>query len=123
LTYLAVVPLLIKEQSVVVIGHDGWAESPWTLETASVGVATTESVSTAQSNNLLIVEAHAAKDVSEMLLFLGSIWETAIWCAHGDITVDTAWAPWDDGPLHLLNSSDTTKGPEIGVGDPRKSLC
>ena len=73
---------------------------------------------TAQSDDLLIVEAHTAKNITQVLVSLGGIWETSIRCACCDILIFSAWPVWNNWTLHLLDSDDSAENPEIGVADP-----
>ena len=111
-------PLLAQQQSIVVITHHRRAESPGSLEAASVGVAATKGMGAAQSNDLAVVEAHAAEDGAKVLLLFGAIGEAAVRGAHADVTVLTAGPPGDGGALHFLNGADAGEGPEVRVGDP-----
>lgn len=65
-------------------------------------MAAAECVGTAKGNHLLIIKAHAAKDGANMVLLLGGVWKAAIGCAEGEVSVGTAWSPWDDWALHLI---------------------
>ncbi len=86
-------------------------------------MASAESVSTGQSDDILIIETHAAKDVTEVLAALGGVWETSVWGAGSDVLVSTAWAVWDGWAGHLLDGADAGENPEVGVGDPWGFLC
>jgi hypothetical protein len=119
---LLVSPLLFHEELVVVVGEDGRGEGPGTRETRTVSVAAAESVGTGESDDLLVIEAHAVEDGTKMLLLLRSVGETAVGGAVRDVTVVTAGSPGDLGALHLLDSSNTSKNPEIGVADPGELL-
>lgn len=119
---LLVGPLLLHEELVVVVGESGGGEGPGTRETGAVSVAAAESVGTGESDDLLIVEAHTVEDGAKVLLLLGSVGETAVGSAVRDITVVTAGSPGNLGALHLLDGSDTSKSPEVRVGDPGELL-
>lgn len=119
---LLVRPLLLHEKLVVVVGEDGRGEGPGARETGAVSVAAAESVGTRESDDLLVVEAHAVEDGAEVLLLLGSVRETTVGSAVRDVTVVAAGSPGDLGALHLLDGGNTSKGPEIGVGDPGELL-
>jgi hypothetical protein len=119
---LLVSPLLFHEELVVVVGKDGRGEGPGARETGAVGVAAAESVGTGESDDFLVVEAHTVEDGAEMLLLLGSIRETAVGSAVRNITVVAAGSPGDLGALHLLDGSNTSKSPEVRVGDPGELL-
>ena len=92
----------------------------YAFESGAVAVASTESMSTAEGDNFLIVEAHSVKDVADVPGSLGSVGKTTIGGAAGNIFVDTAWSPWDDRTAHFLNCTHTGEGPEIRVADPRE---
>lgn len=111
-------PLFAQEQLIVLVGNDGWREGPWSLESTASGVATTQSVSSRKSNNLLVIETHSVEDVSQVLVSLGSIRETSIRCASSDILILSSWSVWNLGTHHLLNGTNTSENPEIGVADP-----
>ena len=117
---LADVPLLVQEKSIVIVGQNGGGEGPGPVETRAVGMAAAESVSTGEGDDLLIVEAHAVKDVTEVLGSLGTVGKTAIRSAGGSFLIGAARAPGNRGTLHLLDSASTSKGPEVRVGDPRE---
>jgi hypothetical protein len=120
---LADSPLVAEEQGVVVVGHNGRGEGPGAVEAGAVGVATAEGVGASEGDDLLVVETHAVKDIAQVLGALGGIRQTAIRSAGGDVSVSAARSPRDGRTLHLLNGSNTGKGPEIRVGDPRELLC
>ena len=82
-------------------------------------MAAAKGVGAGQSDNLLVVEAHAVEDVAQMVVALAGVGETAIRRAEGDVTILATGAVGDDGALHFLDGADTTKDPQIGVGDPR----
>lgn len=53
-------------------------------------------MSTTESDNLLIIEAHSIEDVSEVLVALSSVWQAPIWAARFSIgQVTPSRAPWD----------------------------
>jgi len=81
-------------------------------------VATAKRVGTAKGDNLAVIEAHAAEDGAEVLLFFGAVRKAAIGCAHADIAVLAAGAPRDDRALHFLDGADAGEGPKVRVGDP-----
>lgn len=74
----------------------------------------------AQRHNLAVIKPHAAEDGPEMALFLLAVWQAPVGSAHGHISIDAAGSPRDIGSLHFLDGACTTKGPEVGVGDPRE---
>jgi len=119
---LSRVPLLLKQKSVVIVGDNSWGECPWALESTSVGVATSKSVGTAESNNLLVIESHAAEDSSQMRLLLGGIWQTSIRSASRNILVLSTGSVWDNWALHFLDGTDTSKNPKVGIGNPWELL-
>ena len=86
-------------------------------------MAAAESVSTAEGNDLLIVEAHSVEDVTDVLGALGSIGKTAVGSAGREVTVSTAGPVRNLRSQHLLDGADTTEDPEIRVGDPGELLC
>lgn len=120
---LACCPLLAQEQCKVVVGEDGGREGPGTLKSRSVGVASAKSVSAGEGDDLLVIEAHAVEDVTEVAAALGSIGKPAVRSAGSDVSIGTARSPWDDRALHLLNGGDTTESPQVGVSNPRELLC
>lgn len=116
------VPLLVQEQLVVLVGHDGRREGPRTIEAAAVGVAASEGVGAAQCDDLLVVEAHAIEDVAQVPVALAGVGEASVGCAGGHVLVSAAWSEWDGRALHLLDSHDTAEDPEVRGGDPGE-LC
>jgi hypothetical protein len=50
-------PLLTEEQLEVVIGHSGGREGPWSFKTRAIRVASTESVSTGEGDDFLVIES------------------------------------------------------------------
>lgn len=95
---LALNPVATQELSVEVVGEDSGGGSPRTIETRAVGVAASQSVSTQQGDNLLIVEAHLVEDVARVLTIgSGGIGKTAIRGALALLTIDTASSPVDGG--------------------------
>jgi len=116
-------PLLVQEQFVVLICNHGGRKRPRPFKSASSRVAPPKGVSTAQCDNLLVVETHTVEDVSQVLVSLFSIWQTSVGCTSSDILVHSSWPVWDDWALHLLDCADSTKDPEVGVGDPWELLC
>lgn len=115
-------PLLLKQESEELVGEDRGAEVPRTLVTRAVPVCTTQGVGTDEGDHLAVIEAHASENVADMLLVLGSVRETSVRGAGGEILVLTAGSPGDRRALHLLDGTDTGKGPEVGVGDPWELL-
>ena len=113
-------PLLLDQQAEVVVGQDGGGESPGTSEAGAVSVAAAEGVGARQSDNLLVVEAHAVEDVAEVVGALSGVGQTAVGGASNGLAVATARTEGDDGTLHLLDGGDATEDPEIGVGEPRE---
>jgi hypothetical protein len=75
-------------------------------------------VGTRESDNFLVVEAHAVEDVAEVVRALGGIGQTAVGSASRDLPVRTSGTVGDIGALHLLNGADTAEDPEVGVGNP-----
>lgn len=117
------VPLLIQQKLIVVVGDNSWGESPRTIETTAISVATTKSMSTTQGYDFLVIESHAAKDSPQVLVTLGGIWETSIRCASRSFLVLTTWSERNDWALHLLDRADTSQDPEIRVRDPWVLSC
>lgn len=101
-------------------------------------MATSQSVGSGKSNNLLVVESHAVEDVTEVILGLGGIGKTSIWIisvtisnkrittsglhtrsASSNILVGTSRTVRNLRSSHLLDSTNSSKNPQVGVGDPR----
>lgn len=116
-------PLLVQKELVVIIGHNSWRECPRTIETATIGMATTESMGTGQSNNFLVIEAHAVEDVPQVLVSLFCIWKPSIRCASSDVFIQSTRSVWDGRALHLLDTTYTSEDPEVGVGHPWELGC
>jgi hypothetical protein len=113
-------PGLLQQEAVVVVGEDGWRKGPRAIEAGSVRVATTQSVGTGQSDDFLIVETHAVEDIAQVVGALGTIGQATVRSAGGHVTVGTARSERNDRTLHLLDGSDATEDPEVGIGDPWK---
>lgn len=86
-------------------------------------MAAAQSVGTGEGDDFLVVEAHATKDVAQMVAALSGVGQTAIRRAERDIAIVAAWSEGNDGALHLLNGGDAAQDPEIGVGDPGELGC
>lgn len=121
--------------------------SPWSFEARSISVASLQnnhqisssrrrartypkSVCTAQSDNLLIVEALTIEDrsktgqISNHLLLLSrdslvatlvTIWQTSVRRAVLNETILPSGSPWHDRSLHFLNSNHTAERPKVRV--------
>lgn len=63
---------------------------------------------------------HTAEDVPDMRSALAGVRETAVRGGIFGKTINTSWPPWDLGSSHLLDGSNTTKGPQVTVADPRE---
>jgi hypothetical protein len=81
-------------------------------------VASADGVATAKSDNLSVIKAHAAEDVTQVLGALAGIGQTAVRSAGSGVVITTARSVRDNGSQHLLDSADTAEDPEVGVGDP-----
>jgi hypothetical protein len=80
-------------------------------------------VSTGKSDNLLIIETHSVEDESKVVLSLSGIRKSTIGQSIVVLeTVNSSRSPRDLGSTTLLDGANTTKGPEITVGDPRELL-
>lgn len=119
---LAPGPLVVEQEVVVLVGESNRREGPRSVVSRAVSVAASKSVSTGKSNNLLVVEAHTVEDVTEVVLALRGVGETAIGGLVDLETVNTSWAPGDDGAASLLDGTDTTKSPQVTVRDPGELL-
>lgn len=111
-------PLLVQEKLVVLVGNDSWGESPRSRESGAIGVATSKSVGTAESDNLLVIEAHSAEDITQVRVSLRGIWESSIRCASSHLLVHSARSVGNNRSAHLLNSNNTSKDPKITVCQP-----
>src|SRR2546421_11768740 len=76
-----------------------------------------------ESYYFAVVKSHAVENGTKVVFDLRRIRETSVRCAQGCVAVLTTRPPGYDRTLHLLNSANASKGPEVGVGDPRKFLC
>ena len=63
---------------------------------------------------------HTVEDIPDMRSALGGVGETTIRGGILGEAIDTSWPPWDLGPSHLLDGSNTSKGPQVTVADPRE---
>lgn len=66
-------------------------------------MAASEGMGAGESDDLAVVEAHAAEDGSEVGLLFGAVGETTVGCAHRYVTVGAAGAPGDDWALGLFS--------------------
>lgn len=98
-------------------------ESPGTIETRTIGMTSTQSMSTTQSHDLLIIESHSIENISQMLVSLRRIRESSIGCAGCDVFVESAGSVWDGWTLHFLDCADASEDPKVGIGDPWELLC
>lgn len=119
---LLVSPLLLEKELVVVIGQGSGREGPGTVVAGTVSMAATEGMSTRQGDHGTVIKAHAAKDGANVAAALAGIGQTTIGSAEGDVTVGTASAVGDLRALHLLDGTNTSKNPEVGVADPGVGL-
>jgi hypothetical protein len=60
-------PLLIEKQLEVVIGHRGWGEGPWPFKAGAIWMASTESVSTSEGDNFLVIESTVLSQATQGL--------------------------------------------------------
>ena len=111
-------PLLVQQQAEVIVADDRGGEGPGPFEAGAVRVAAAERVGTAQRDDLLVGEAHAAEDGAEVVPPLGAVGQAAVGRAEADVAVGAAGAPGDAGALHFLDGGHARKRPEVGVGDP-----
>lgn len=86
-------------------------------------MAPAQGVGAGQSDDFLVIEAHASEDVAEMLAALGGVGEASVGGAGCDVFVGAAGAVGDGWALHLLDGGDAGEDPEVGVGDPGEFLC
>ncbi|KAI7968196.1 hypothetical protein EIK77_010366 [Talaromyces pinophilus] len=115
-------PLLVNQEAEELVGENGRAEVPRTVVAGAIGVGTAQRVSAAKSDHFAVIEAHAAEDGADVVLALGSIGETSVGSAGGNVTVLATGSPGNGRSLHFLDGADTGKGPEIAVADPGEFL-
>lgn len=115
---LLVAPLLLDKETEELVAENSRAEVPRAVEAGAVGVAATQSVSTAQCNHLTVIEAHATKDITDVTGALSGVGQTAIGCTGSNFLVLTTGSPGNGGTAEFLNSTSATESPKIGVGDP-----
>lgn len=85
-------------------------------------MAAAKSVGAGKGDDLLVIEAHAVEDVTEVVVGLRGVGKTAVGGLLGLDTVDASGPPGDDGAASLLDSGDTAEGPEVTVRDPGELL-
>lgn len=119
-TPLALVPLLLDQQTEELVAEDSRAEVPRTIETRAVGVGATQSVGTDQGNHLTIIESHAGEDITNVTVILGRIGQTTIGGAGNHLLVLTTGSPGDLGATQLLDGRRSSQSPEVRVSDPRE---
>ena len=81
-------PLLFHKQSEVLIREGGGRVGPRTPESTSVGVTVPQAMRTAQRHDLAIIEAHAVKNVSDVIPWefspsykKGRLWASGFRCS------------------------------------------
>jgi hypothetical protein len=116
-------PLLFNQETVEVVGQNGRGEGPGTSEASPVSVAAAKGVGTRESNDLLIIEAHTAEDLSEVGSTLSGVGKTAIRSTGDRITVRATRPVRNNRALHFLNGTDASENPEIRVADPGELGC
>lgn len=97
-------PLAVTKSLVVLVGEQSGGFLPGTLKTRAIRVATAERVSTSKGDNLLVVEAHAVEDVTNVTLTLSGIGKTTV--RGTTLTVRSILAtrsPWDSGTTLIMN--------------------
>lgn len=105
------------------VGEGGRRPGPGAQVARAVRVAAAQAVGTDQRHHLLIAEAHAAKDGTDVVGPLARVRQAAIRRAVARVgCIGATRAPRDGGPAHLLDCHTAGKGPEVGVGDPRELL-
>jgi hypothetical protein len=62
----------------VLVGEGGGGELPWSVKAGSVSVTSAQGVSTGQSDNFLVVEAHSVEDDSKVILRLTCVRQQTI---------------------------------------------
>jgi len=116
-------PLLLNQETVEVVGQNGRGEGPGTGKASPVSVAAAKGVGTGEGNDLLIIKAHTAEDLSEVGSALSSVGKTAIRSTGGRLTVRATRPVRNSRALHFLNGADTSENPEIRVADPGELGC
>ncbi len=86
-------------------------------------MASAKCMSTAQCDDLLVIEAHPIENVSQMFAALRCIRKASVGCAGCNVLVLSAGSVWDSGALHLLDSTNASENPEVRVGNPRIFGC
>lgn len=90
----------------------GWADGPWSFKSRVDSVASTERVSAGQGDNLLVIETHAAKDLTEVIGCLGGIrQETSGWAEGLVVKVGATALPRDLRSSHLLDRYHSGQSP------------
>lgn len=111
--------LRLGQEGEVLVGEGQGASSPGTIEARAVGVATADSVSTREGNDLLVVEAHlGGEDPTEVVASLSGVRETALGGALlTRLSVHTAGTERHLGATHGLDGDDTRQLPEVSIRD------
>lgn len=109
---ITLLPLELQEQLEVLVAKACWVVNPSTLEATSIRVASTQIVSTTESNNLLVIESHAVEDVSQVVLCLSTIWKTSTRRKQRVVfEVAAPWFPWNVWSTHTFNRDDAGQSP------------
>lgn len=104
----------VYKESVIEIESSG---GPRSDETAPITVAHTDGMSSGESNDLLIGEAHPVEDASQMGAALGGIGQSTIgYRVPITARIRATRSPLDLGASHNLDCANSCKTPEISVG-------
>jgi hypothetical protein len=108
---------LLRNVYLQLVGETSRVVGPGAIEARSISMATTNSVSTDQSNSFLNSETHARdKDVENVILTQGTVGKTAnrgAFIFTGLITTTTG--PFNVRTTHVFNSNTTSKASREGL--------
>lgn len=76
-------------------------------------MATAHCMSASQSHSFLVIKAQAMEYITQVLLALGAIGQTAVRRRVLNWLVNTTWALQDCRTAHLLDSNDATQCPQV----------
>mmetsp|Transcript_36442 Transcript_36442/g.67879 ORF Transcript_36442/g.67879 Transcript_36442/m.67879 type:complete len:334 (+) Transcript_36442:40-1041(+) len=127
--FLAVVgllggPLLLQQQTEVLIGEGGLGVGPGAPVAGRVLVAAPHRMRARQTNNLLVIKSHAVEDVSEVLDIRSHTArvrrrQATIRNSRGLVGVSAAASPGNGRAAHLLNGSGTGQSPQVSIAHRR----
>ena len=119
----ALLPLGILEELEVQIVERRRRRGPWSHKARGICVATAKGMSSAEGDDLLVIETHAVEDIPQMANVLlggavGRVGQPAVGShitgAHG---INTSGTPRDVRATQRLDGGHTSEGVEVSIAD------